>query len=47
MIRVYIKSYIGEFKDLAEADAYLHKSGYERSFDEETQPVFEEVEEEV
>ena len=44
MIRVYIKTYIGEFDSESDADNYLHKNMYR--FDEDTQPVFEEVEEE-
>jgi hypothetical protein len=44
MVRVYIRTYVGEFDTLSDADGYLHKAGY--NFDEDVQPVFEEVEDE-
>lgn len=43
MIRVYIKTFIGEFENEEQADNYLQREHY--NFDEDTQPVFEQVEE--
>lgn len=42
-VKVYIKEYIGEFESQEKAEEYL---AYERyNFDEDTQPLFVEVEE--
>lgn len=43
MIRVYVKEYIGEFKNEEEADEYFQRNHY--AFDEFIQPVIEEEEE--